>query len=500
MTMASEDIINVKILMMGRHFLYLPVYLAQFASPEFKKLPFFGKVPSKYSVRATLPMRERDKSDAAVFKALMDAQLGASDIMFAVCDPTVLLENPDKNARMAASLISSSAFWAVNHSRQNVKLLSDLAVFNQIICYGDKTTSNLIARRIVKGDTHKLLVVNSTDEIAKFESCGEGTLAISPELLKIANLIYGPLGPEEKRAEIVLELCTTKEFSNVLTTALFTRSEVVEKHPELVTGVLTALQSALLAIHAGHPMVAACVRSNYEDAFRVEEALTIASNGNIFPETIQLRRDRWQRACEFYYISHAVAMGRTKTTLSRQEEIQVETIYAQAVDYGLQNLVTKAISNGFMGALDSENQVSAIRTKWILRQSLVWPFLIAIGFGVGNISAMAGTPSAKIMIGISWTFMFFLGWLLGKFFCYQKMSKFYASHWIFFFLSWWMLHEVVAKALQSDAHFFAGVAIDELLMVVILTLASGVLTTMGFSMRAHVNKEHKEASSTNHEH
>ena len=235
MTMAigTKSKINVTILVMDRHFLYLPVYLAQFDHPESGKLPFFGKLPPEYSVEVKLAQRERTEPMPVYSRCSWTLGLARATS----CLPCATLRCfliVHIRTLMAASVISNSAFWAVNHDAQKVKLFSDLSLFERVICYKEKTTSNLIARRIVKRDTRKLVVVESTDEIDRFESLGEGTLAISPELLKIANLVHGPLAPGEKRAEIVLELCTTKEFSNVLTTALFTRVEVVEKHPTLV--------------------------------------------------------------------------------------------------------------------------------------------------------------------------------------------------------------------------------------------------------------------------
>jgi hypothetical protein len=473
--------------MMDRHFLYLPVYIAQYNG----KLPFFGKVPPEYSVEVAVQSRERDRNDAAVFKALMDARLGSGDdIMFAVCDPTVLLERQDERALMAASLISSSAFWAVNHSAQNVKLVSDLSSFDRIICYGDKTTSNLIARTIVKRDKSKLIEVASTKEIETLESLGEGTLAISPELLKIANLVYGPLGPGEKRAEIVLELCTTKEFSNVLTTALFTRTEVIEKHPKLVTGVLAALQSALLAVHAGHPMVAECARRNYKDTFHLDEALAIASRGNVFPETIQVRRDRWQRACEFYYISQALATGRDKSTLTKAEQRNAEELYQRAVLHpGLKMLVDKAITSGFHGTLAGQNDASADRAKRISSQVAASVLLLLAGFGGGLLFSGAVDPISKAVMGASWLMMLVIGWWIADFAGYRIPSRAYGVHWVFFVLSWWALHEFLILRIRPDAHFIPDFPLDKEVAAVLL----GVSVTMVTLTWAELRREAKKA-------
>jgi hypothetical protein len=499
--MPAQSKIPVRILVMDRHFLYLPLYIAQFDNSKIGKRPFFGRVPSQYSIEVKPPSSGKSRSDGAVFDALMDARLGKSDIMFAACDPTVLLARPDKNALMAASLISTSAFWAVNHNARDVRLVSDLASFDRIICYGEKTTSNLIARRIVKKDTGKLRVVDSTDEIRALVEFGEGTMAISPELLKIANLVYGESQegqPREgqKRYEIVLELSTSKEFSNVLTTALFTRAEVVEQHPELVSGVLAALQSALIAIHSGHPMVAECAKYNYTDAYCVDEALDLARRSNVFPETIQVRRDRWQRACEFYHISNAIAEGRDKSTLTKAEERRAEELYEHAVlDRGLHRLVSEAITRGFLGALDGGNAATDAvgRTS---RRVLIGAFgLLAAGFGAGHVLAATMAPAVKFAMGVSWAVMLFAAWLSADLVGYQKPSRLYLAHWVSFALLWWALHEIVVKRVLPDAHFVVGMPLDDVVTTTIVTLASCWIVGAGLYVRSEASKAAKKAAS-----
>lgn len=499
--MTSEAAIRAKILVMDRHFLYLPLYLAQFDDPVIGKRPWFNKVPPQYSLEVTLPQRDSDHNDSAVFGQLMEARLSSSDVMFAACDPTVLFGRQDGNAMMAASLVASSAFWAVNHDADNVRLVSDLSSFDKILCYEPGTTSNLIARRIAKRDTNKLHIVRSTDEIPQLEKLGEGTLALSPEVLKIANLVYGPLRPGEKRAKIVLELSTSKEFSNVLTTVLFTRVEVLEKHPELVCGVLAALQSALLAIHAGHPMVKAAATNSYRDAFHLDEALAIASSGNVFPETIHVRHDRWQRASEFYYISQAMAEGRDKSTLTKAEQRKTEEIYEKAVlDRVLRGLVAEAITRGFREALDSGDALSA--AAWTSRRRL-WAALglLVAGFVAGIVFVSTTAPLGnKIAIGVSWTLAMLAGWWLGELAGYRKWSLGYAAHWVSFVLSWWALHELAVARAMPDAHFLPGIKLGDGLATGILTLAGGWAIAFGLFVHKQVSGRAKKAARVGHEH
>ncbi len=474
---------------MERHFLYLPLYLAQFDHPKSHKLSFFGKVPRNYKIRIAVPKREKDRTDAWVFGTLMDSRLASSDIMFAVCDPTTILARKSDDALMAASLISSSAFWAVNHDAKDVSLVSDLSSFDRILCYKEKTTSNLIARRIAKQrGKQKIKIVPPTEEIRALEEYGEGTLAISPEVLKIANLINGPLRNGESRAAIVLELSTTKEFSNVLTTALLTRAEVVEKHPDLVRGVLVALQKSLLAIYARHPMVAECARHNYQDTFALEEALEIARNGNVFPETIQVRHDRWQRACEFYYISHALAEGKVKRALTKEELLKTEALYRQAAqDPRLRRLVSEAIACGFSESLEADaSETSVDGSRWLKRlRATIWTSgLLAVGFAAGHVIAATINPAAKIAVGASWVVLLFAGWLSGEVSRYRKPSAGYAVHWFAFTLLWWALHELLVPRVVENGHFIAGIEIRDGLAGGVLTIAGSYVIGVGIYVRS----------------
>lgn len=344
--MARTNVINVKMLVMHRHFLYLPLYVAEHED-------WFGKLPKGYSLEIRPPVRDDDHTDKGVFDLLMTPPPWEGNVMFAACDPTVVLDRWNENARMAATLVASSAFWAVNHKAKDVRLISDLASFDKILCYGAGTTSNLIAKRIVKHDVSKLQIVNDASEIAELRRLGEGALALSPEVLSITNLIHGPLRNGEKKPEVVFELSNSKEFSNVLTTVLFTRSDIVEQHSALVSGVLMALQLALFAIHSEDPIVEAAANFSFRDAFSLKEALKMAADGNVFPDSIHIKRDRWQRASEFYFISRALAEGEEKNELSDEEQRKAENVYETTV---LDAALKKIVSDSFLEVIGGQNR------------------------------------------------------------------------------------------------------------------------------------------------
>ena len=499
--MPDQKKINVEIRVMGRYFLYLPLYLAQFDKPESGKHSFYNEIPSQYSVMVKLPTSPLGtaRNDGAVFKELMNSNLGNSDIMFAACDPAALLAKPHKKALLAASLVSSSAFWAVNHDSARVRLLSDLSSFDRIICYGENSTSNLIARRIVKRNVDKLCEVIPDQELDCLESWGEGTVAITPELLKVANLVYGPQKDGEKPYEIVFELSTNKEFSNVLTTALFTRVEVVEHHPELVSGLLAAIQKALRDIQNEHPIVKECVQSTFRDTFCLNQAMAIASRSNVFPETIEVRRDGWQRAAEFYHISHAIAEGRTKNKLTRTEELNVEKLYGDAVlDRGLQRLVKDAISRGFNGNGNGRPIPSDSRKSlcWSISKNIV---LIIAVYWISSVINSNVELLSKFVIIFSFVIMCFFGWLSGKLFGYTKPSAEYAAHWLSFTLSWWALHEIIVTDKYLNAHFFASLASSQNIAFGILAVAIAYVLTAGFYVKNKFKKGAMLRSEIGHE-
>ena len=482
MTEINNSKIKVQILVMERHFLYLPLYLAEYECKEKGKQSFYGKLPSQYEVIVKPLDRKIKKSDAAVFGALMDSRIGSSDLMFAACDPTVILARPDKNALMAASLISSSAFWAINHNAENVRVVSDLSSFDKIICYGEKTTSNLIARRIVKNNTEKLKEVNPRGEIDYLNELRDGELVITPELLTIANLLHGTLGPGQKRCEIVLNLSSTKEFSNVLTTALFTRAEVVEQHPKLVAGVLTALQLALNAIKGQHEIVADCIQDNYRDAFFQDKALEIARTSNVFPETIEIRRDRWLRACEFYYISHAIAEGRNKNTLNKKEELVGENVYEQAVlDRSLQRLVRKAIAHAFTERYDEQqngNDEAATNTSvWYTLYTFV---IITAAFAIGHICAANVPFTEKLVMACSWGALVLAQFYFTRTFSSRIGGGFCQAEQVVFAISWWAAHELVIKHVIPNAHFIGGVELSNTISYFLLSTTIAVTLAIFF--------------------
>jgi hypothetical protein len=464
--------VQASIRVIDRHFLYLPLYLAQFEPPGGKQ-PWFGKLPPGYSLEITVPEREKHRTDAHVFDELMNARLGSSDLMFAVCDPTVLLRRRDKNARMVAALIANSAFWAVNHHARDMRLISDLSSFDRIVCYEEGTTSNLIARRIARKDTAKLRVVPSTLEIQALKELGEGTLAISPEVLKIANLVHGELESGEQRAEIVMDLCSTKEFSNVLTTVLFTRAEVIDKHEGLVSALASALQSSLIAIHSENEVVQQCARSNFRDAYRVEDALAIATRGNVFPETIRIRRDRWQRACEFFFISQAIADGREKATLTRSEQLIAEECYEETVlDHKLSDLVSNAIIDSFRHGMAGPKPTLRERLRAAVPMGAAACAVFGFGFGVGHVFGAPVSSTSKAVMAASWLLMVVTGWVAGELTGFRKRSPLYVVNWAIFALLWWALHERFIPLGIYDAHFIAGLQLNDRVGDVIYGLAS----------------------------
>ena len=79
-----QDEVKVRILLMERFFLYLPLFIAKSdLEKPFRKRPFFGMVPEKYDSKVALPERDAVGStgpevrSAAVLRAdVVGAELG----------------------------------------------------------------------------------------------------------------------------------------------------------------------------------------------------------------------------------------------------------------------------------------------------------------------------------------------------------------------------------------------------------------------------------------
>ncbi len=279
---------RVQIVQMDEHFLYLPLYFAQ-------EQDFFGRIPPDYAVEV---VNARPHTDEQAYRHLMDvASNDARDVLFAICDPAVILTVDPVSpctAAVLAGLVTNAAFWAIDHKVRKVSLLRDLAEFDKIISYQPGTTSYAIATRIFldSGRTPQIYPVDPKQELQALKKSPQGWTALSPDILEIEHLLS-----TDTRFGIDLVLGQTQEYNNVLVTALISRDDVVRHHPQLVTGLLAALQRGLIAVNAGDRALTTWASRRFnESAELVDRALQKARDAQLFPTTVDISEPQWLNA------------------------------------------------------------------------------------------------------------------------------------------------------------------------------------------------------------
>jgi hypothetical protein len=287
---------KIQIVVMDRHFLYLPLYYA-------KNKSFFGFIPDHYEIEIIV---SADHTDESAYEMLMDTGYGKStNVDFAVADPTMVLTSSkfDRTPAILAALISNTAFWAVDRKTHQIVLPKDLADFQQIIAFKPGSTSHSIALRIFRDAKKPQAIhpVNPTQELVALQKT-TNTVALSPDILGIDHLLY-----YEKHFNIDLALGTTQEFSNVFMTALLSRQDIVENHRALVLGLLKALQLSLILVRAQAPELIDYAADRFSDSKdRVRSALNRAEQAQVFPPSVEVSVASWLNAAKIWYESKGV--------------------------------------------------------------------------------------------------------------------------------------------------------------------------------------------------
>ncbi len=306
--------VTVHIAQMGQHFLYLPLYYA--CSKR-----FFDLVPANYSVRV---VTAEEKTDESAFRMLMDDDLGRrKDVLFAVCDPTVILDRGNWLGRvpqLLGALVTNAAFWAVDRGTLRSELLEDLAEFESVISFRPGTTSHAIATKILHiGRARRLrpIQIRSVDpgeELIELKR-SPNTIALSPDILGVDDLI-----DTDESYKIEFELAKTPDFSGMIATALITRHDVSAKHPELVRGVVHALQRALIEARLMTPDFLKYA----EDLFQrrsatIASALRRANESEVFPPGLEVHDAAWMHTARAAYESK----GEKWNTAARQDAQEI---------------------------------------------------------------------------------------------------------------------------------------------------------------------------------
>lgn len=359
---------EVTIVQMDEFFLYLPLYYAA-------RNKFFGFIPERYNVR--IDQSAVDHTDVAAFRSLMDQSQMDQNVHFAICDPMVVLDWPitaDLQQRpvVLAGLITNAAFWAVDHNTYSVRDLRDLGQYERIIAFKKGTTSYGIASRIARQSAKapKIEPVEPGAELRALSYASKGAVAISPNLLEIEYLIW-------KRSKEgfckELALGTTSEYSNVLVTALLTRADVVRDHPDLVKGLVTALDRATQIVRS----CASDVVSYAADKFnRVPEGITLAlesaRQAQVFPPTLEISWPQWERAAEAFHESRGLPWD---TKMREEARSRYDTSIA-----GYGNIATEA--HNAAAVLPNGRTESSM---WQERRTAILLLLFSAGFVLGSL-------------------------------------------------------------------------------------------------------------------
>ena len=296
-------------------FLYLPLYYAFHNS-------CWKFVPANYSLDI-LPSAA--KTDESSLNMLMSDESRYQDIHFALADPTTVLKpRQNWNGRtpvVLASMIANCAFWALDRGSYKVDSVRDLARYDQLIAFPRGTTSYGIARGISRraAKNHEVAIqeVKPLQELVALQDSdpAKKTLCLSPDILRIKHLIhnYGQF-------HVDLTLSDTPEFNNVLVTALISRADVVEQHPELVDGLLRALQWALIQVRLATQDVVdyANMRFQGRGVDFVRGALKEAQRVKVYPASIEIQSSYWIKAAEIACESREVRFDDRERELARR--------------------------------------------------------------------------------------------------------------------------------------------------------------------------------------
>lgn len=289
---------RIRIVEMGKHFLYLPVYFAEHKN-------FFGLLPDDVHVEIE---RCEAGTDEATYAQMMDRSAEFCDDVIAITDPIQILNTPLNSSQkpaILATLVTNGAFWAVNHGEQTINGLRDLGLFERVIAFRPGTTSYSIAARIARESGKPtpldqfIEVVDPGNELLLLTDTqkGKNAVALSPDVLRIENMI------QNHRASIELELGRTAEYNDVLVTALVSYGEFVGHNSDIVQGIVSAVQKALVMTRLQHPDVIRFATDAFRFGDYVAGAVKKAVQAEVIPMSTAVAQAHWMHAAKAHFDS-----------------------------------------------------------------------------------------------------------------------------------------------------------------------------------------------------
>ncbi len=423
---------EVEIVTAGEHFLYLPLYYA-----ATRDVDFFGYIPKKYSIKVDggdlTAGNRRTRTDRKALELLLDTDYsGHKKKLFAVCDPAVLAAFPlpvtgGEEPAIIASLISNTAFWAVDHQQRPVPTLADLAEFDQILAWSEGTTCHRIAAHISSfakpRRRPRIQTVAMGRELDSLRESTKGTLAISPDIMLIQDLVE-----KNDNFKVLYALGKSPEYSNVLVTALITLRSVVEERPDLVHGLLRALQRAVVLTRILDDRVLdfAAQRFQQDGPEAVKRALMRANDSHVFPRSVEVDQARWVNACRLSFAAKKQTLTSTREARSVElfdrfiapyvglaASVYQETIIEPAGNPGSPPLGRKhhLRRNLAIAALCVALAIALIATPELLRWRLAAVSVCLVVAGFIQKANLRSTP-------LVWLITHWLAWLTIAFFAF----------------------------------------------------------------------------------
>lgn len=283
---------RVSVLEMHQHFLYLPFYVA-------KNADFYG-----YLADCNVQFDSvASKTDVGVLDALY-SERHRSSAAFAICDPAPLLDMEFEEGRtpaILAAMVVNAAIWAVDKEAEPVQTFDELRKFQKVISFERGTTTYGIARRIVgSASLDRIQPVSPGMELPAL-LYERDAIALSPDILHAIDVQAVGVDRTGGRRKIILPIGGTPEYSNVMVTALITRKDVVDRHPQIAAGMVRAIQRSTHTVkHKLDDVVQFAVDRFDRSEDHVSQALDMANDCHVFPETVLIKKVQWENACRAY--------------------------------------------------------------------------------------------------------------------------------------------------------------------------------------------------------